>query len=532
MIRWVAFLLCLSGVSFSQLDRRYQPDDWILFTQPGRITSISEGLSYIYFASALGGIQRYQYYAGEFDFPITVAQGLPENAVEAVHFDKNTGILWVVTRKYICYSYDRIGDWYYQSKEDYGFPANTPVIQLGHDSQSLWVVTPTMIYQLDHNGGVLLGVMPSMDPLNIVWSSSPLRTGEPLPEFLLDFAINDGWTVFPDRFLDHYGRDIVPTAIFQQEFGEIWIGTAEGFILKVDIQSETIFPLRVGLANNDVNLIVRDKAMWLAGNVGRWSRGITRFSWKRNFTDWYEYDVTINLSPVNYYTGLAWGNEIWFVGNSVLEIYNKKNDFWRMISPMTFGRAYTIKADSATIWIGLSTGAMRLNPKTKRIIAPDILDRLEQRPVYDIEFIRGNVWFATDEGIYVYNPINETLQPGDAFESEMRCLMFPTWQIGVNNDSVYVANNHGLWLWAGNQCELIISLTSFHNRPVTTFAIVDHHLFIGTTDGFYRMNKDGSGYYSYNYPFVKPVNDMYISDEECWLATNHGLVRFNWRSDP
>ncbi len=517
---------------YSQFDQRFDPEDWILFTQPGPITSISEGLSYIYFGSALGGIQRYQYYAGAFDFPLTIAQGLPENAMEAVHFDKNTGILWAVTRNYVCYSYDRVGEWYYQTKKAYGMPENSRVLAMGHDRDYIWIVTPTMSYQLDHNSGILLGAMPNLSKQDIVWSGSHLRPGEPMPTFLIDYSIADGWSIFTDRFLDNYGRDVVPTVIKQQEFGEIWIGTAEGYILQVDIQSENIAPLRVGLASNDVNLIVRDKAFWLAGDINRWTRGLTRFSWKRNFVDWYEFDVTINLSPVSFVKGLAFKNEIWFGGNSVLGIYNKKEDYWRTLSLPTFGRMLALKADSSTIWMGTTTGVQRFDPKTKREISPDLFDRLEQRRVFDIEFIHGNTWLATDEGIYIYDSRNQSLLRGNEFNSDLDCLMFPTWQINTDHDSIYVTNTSGLWLWTGKSCEQIVPASAYHNRPVTAFEILAGRLFLATTDGLYRMNKDGSAFYAYNYPFMKPVNDMYISDQECWLATNDGLVLFNWRSDP
>ena len=53
----------------------------------------------------MGGIKRFNLFGNYFDEPITTAQGLKDNFVSAVHFDKVTGLLWAASTNYLQYSF-------------------------------------------------------------------------------------------------------------------------------------------------------------------------------------------------------------------------------------------------------------------------------------------------------------------------------------------------------------------------------------------------------------------------------------------
>ena len=73
-------------ICLSQPSARYRPFDWLLFKEPGRINSISEGYEFLYIGTSHGGIYRYNLYGNQYDFPITTAQGLNNNNINSVHF--------------------------------------------------------------------------------------------------------------------------------------------------------------------------------------------------------------------------------------------------------------------------------------------------------------------------------------------------------------------------------------------------------------------------------------------------------------
>ena len=96
----------------AQPDSRFRPFDWVLYRGAGSISSISEGYTYAYIGTESGGLKRFDLFGQAFDDPITTAQGLHDNHVTAVHFDMQTGNIWVATPRHIQYSFSREGDWY------------------------------------------------------------------------------------------------------------------------------------------------------------------------------------------------------------------------------------------------------------------------------------------------------------------------------------------------------------------------------------------------------------------------------------
>ena len=93
----------------------------MVYSKPGIIKSFSEGLSYVYIATESAGVFRYSFYGDQFEYPITQAQGLSSNNINAIHFDKITGILWVATDEHIEYSYNAESNWISKSLNNYNY---------------------------------------------------------------------------------------------------------------------------------------------------------------------------------------------------------------------------------------------------------------------------------------------------------------------------------------------------------------------------------------------------------------------------
>ena len=103
-----------------QPDSRFRPFDWVQYRGAGSITSISEGYTFAYLGTELGGLKRFNLFGNNFDDPITTAQGLKDNHITAVHFDTQTGLLWVASKNHIQYSFSREGDWYANDLQSLG----------------------------------------------------------------------------------------------------------------------------------------------------------------------------------------------------------------------------------------------------------------------------------------------------------------------------------------------------------------------------------------------------------------------------
>ena len=160
------------AISFSQPSARYRPFDWLLFKEPGRINSLSEGFEFLYVGTSHGGIYRYNLYSNQYDFPITSAQGLKNNNISSVHFDQNTGILWAGSVGGLQYSYTREGDWRYVDFVDIGLRNNDRISQLGNSENYVWAKANAVYVKLDKSSGILAGIYPRPDEINISWSST------------------------------------------------------------------------------------------------------------------------------------------------------------------------------------------------------------------------------------------------------------------------------------------------------------------------------------------------------------------------
>ena len=111
LIQLLLFIAYSVNHLIAQPDNRFDPFDWEMYSQSGRINSISEDNTYFYFGTENAGILRFNKFSEQFDIPITRAQGLHSKSVKHVYFDEYTGILWSVGDKFIEYSFSKTGGW-------------------------------------------------------------------------------------------------------------------------------------------------------------------------------------------------------------------------------------------------------------------------------------------------------------------------------------------------------------------------------------------------------------------------------------
>ena len=133
------FFLMLTINLHGQPEPEFSPFDWVTYRQTGRIQSITEGFAYIYFATEEGGILRYHTFQNQFDDPITQAQGLSSNNIRSLHFDRETGTLWVATKHSLDYSYTREGNWTSIPYGNLALPKNVHIRRIGSSPAYVWL---------------------------------------------------------------------------------------------------------------------------------------------------------------------------------------------------------------------------------------------------------------------------------------------------------------------------------------------------------------------------------------------------------
>ena len=223
-------LLNLISESHGQPDSRFRPFDWVLYKSAGSVMSIAEGYNYAYFGTSRGGIKRFNLFSNNFDYPLTVAQGLKKNEINAVHFDKKTGLLWAATPEYVQYSFSREGDWYPISLSGLGLSRFDVVSRIGSTESFIWLQARSSFVKLDNSSGTLVGIFSKPDEPKIQWSSGPYVGQIQLREILNNYHFLESWVYNGAQLVDAIGRVSLISTGFIGNHKNIYFGSDNGTI--------------------------------------------------------------------------------------------------------------------------------------------------------------------------------------------------------------------------------------------------------------------------------------------------------------
>jgi len=536
----IFFLTCTLALH-GQPNSEFGPFDWVTYLRTGGIQAITEGFTYIYFATEVGGILRYHTFQNQFDEPITQAQGLSSNAIRSIHFDRETGTLWAATKHSLDYSYTREGNWTSIRYGNLALPKNVHIRRIGSSPSYVWLDGGASYLKLDRISGISLGVYTIPDEGDIHWSSSRVIAGINIPEDFANYTVTEGWLLNGNQFLDPYGRSIDITSFYQTRFSDIWLGAADGTLFLGNVQMETFYPFKFGFANSDITTFTTGDEFWTAGRSGFRSGGITRFNPAELQFDFFDFEVTINMNDQSIYSSVDTGDEIWFGSEIGILIYKKKDNFWRLIDEtkgLPGGLIITMDHDTAHVWIGTPHGIARIHKDSKRSRITGIEPFLNESFIYDIEVIEDQVWIGTSSQLYVYHQDQQVLYDfrdmGDLSRiSHQKDLLKNFWDIQEYKHLVYIASEQGLISYDKNrgQWSMVFETAHYSGKKINAIAFTDEYCFLGTNFGLYRIDLNRFFQRDYSYPFLGKVNDLFISGDVLWLGTNKGLTKFQWTKD-
>ena len=388
-----------------------------------RLTQSSEGFEYLYIATSGGGISRYNLYSNQYDLPITTAQGLASNNVNSVHFDHNTGILWASSPGVIQYSYTREGDWRHIDFIDLGLTNRDRISRIGNSDNYIWARANAVYVKMDKSSGILAGIYPMPDEMNIKWSSDQYLANNNIAEILNNYTIMSGWMVSGSQFIDNYGRYIDITSGLIGANNDVWIGSSDGTLFHGNKTMESIYPTEFGIRGANINaLLVNDNNIWIGSKDYNVGRGVTRLNVNNFQADHYDFDITVNMSLTEVHSFFDFENDLWIGGNGVVLTFDKDENYWRTLGEergIPNSDLTSMVGDSDYVWIGSYYGIRQIDRKTKREEPMGFEYLFYNHPVYDLAINDFGVWIASRTGIYLYdknNPqIMNALSLGDSY---------------------------------------------------------------------------------------------------------------------
>ena len=532
------FLFLLFSLSLSQPRSKYRPFDWLLFRESGNINSLSEGYEYLYIGTSHGGIYRYSLYSNQYDFPITTAQGLIDNNITSVYFDHNTGIVWSASPGFIQYSYTREGEWRQIEFIDIGLRDNDIISQLGSSENYVWAKANAVYIKLDKSSGILAGIYPRPDELNIKWSSDKYSQQNEVGDILNDYTIMSGWMVSGSKLIDNYGRYIDITSGLIGKHNDVWIGSSDGTLFHGDKTMKAIFPTEFGIRGYNINtLLFEDDNLWIGSKGYEVGRGVTRLNINNFQTDHYDFDITVNMSLTEVHSIYNFDNTLWLGGNGVVLVFDREENYWRTLGEergIPESNITSMVGDSNYVWIGSYFGIRQIDRRTKREEPMGFEYLFYNHPVNDLEINKYGVWIASRTGIYVYDKNNPQIM--NALSIGISYLDFPISRVSSifqRENSIYFATNIGIVTFDMDEqiWDMVVPASEYKELEVSDMLVVGKFCFIGTNQGLFRINLKSHRIREYNFDFIGSVNSLEYMDKFIWIGASEGLIRFKWRKD-
>ena len=534
-------LLIITSLSyaFPQPLKSFRPFDWVLYKASGSITSFTEGYTYVYVGTNLGGIKRFNIYGNYFDNPISTAQGLENNVINAVHFDKKTGFLWAATPDHIQYSFSREGDWFSKTFRDIGLSKYDKITQIGSTDRYVWLKARSSYVKLDHSSGILVGMYPVPDELNILWSSGKYNKNHQFNDDFTNFVVLDGWMLNGDELIDPIGNRKKITTVFFTQYGNVFLGSEDGVVFFGSKTMETFTPIIPDIINDDVlSLYQDDYYLWIGSQNYLSSKGISKLDVKSLESFSFSFEETINMQPSSIYSLVSVNDEVWAGGEGIILYHNEGKNFWKTLDQsrgIPDGIIWDMCISNRYLWIGSSRGLKRLEIATHTIDLIGIEQYFNNTQVYSIENINNDIWIGSKSGLYIYSVNDPKIINAFSFQKKEELVnnLFNFTIIQENDNQVYVAGDMGIAKFDNNlkQWELVSSSVLYNHNMINSMSINENYLFLGTTKGLSRINKRTGLIKNYNYPFIGQVNDLILDGNTLWIGSVNGLIKFKWRRD-
>ncbi len=350
-------------------------------------------------------------------------------------------------------------------------------------------------------------------------------------------AMGESLHIFPQSYysvnegLSH--NDV--TTIFQDSKGYIWFGTKEG-INRFDGYDFIVYKTSTSdVSSNHITTIFEDsnRDMWIGTQDG----GINRFQPENDTFIPYMYadDDTVSISNNHVLSICETGEGLWIGTWAGLNLLDPNTGTIKRVHSRTWKTTLlpwtriTVlhKGNDGDVWIGTEkTGIYRYIKETKSIEKVNI-SQISQS-IRDInEHPNGDIWILTDNEIVVYRSFLDqyTIEYALGYHNSNE-LIFSA------DGAVCISTGHGKLEQIITKTERSIINLYSHNgleskRTQSLYKDRDENLWIGTTDGVYKIFPD-NGLYSLplktSMSQFPNVTALYSDREDrLWVGRENGL---------
>ena len=460
----------------------YDQELWTHYTSQNVVTSIAEGESEIYFGTS-GGVRRYHRFRQAWLRPITTADGLPDNFVRQMGYDRNTGDLIIETRT---------GSARWMSNME----ALTPGVftELNPYNRIPTIphsIVPPFGYYI--NGDIIRG---------------PRRTYR-----ILDAHV-DSWNV-------------------------LWLATNGLGIGKADLTFNQLEFLQSGPEVSNVTALEFDgDDLWVGArdDITAYARGISRYDRRNETWTYYMSDEIPRLDDTQVADILADSTNVWFATEQGIVRYRKEEDAWdtylyrRSQSARHVRNTMSLARGAGRLWLGTLEGlaVLDLGADTLRAVGGSRDFRIN-----DLASGTNHIWAATHRGLFRCTIDSVTWTPVRDVSAATRPVLAvttsgdSTWAL-ASSPPVLLVSAHPDSAWRS------IELPEAAGSDRAAMSVSGKRLWIGTKNGIVRVNTRSGNTDSMNAIdglLDDWVHDLRLDGQDVWIATRGGLSLYRWGDD-
>lgn len=355
------------------------------------------------------------------------------------------------------------------------------------------------------------------------------------------------------------------TAITQDRFGYLWIGTLGG-ISRYDGKNFTNYTVRNGMMNNTINALATDKTgnLWIGT-----SKGASRYNGK-DFKHYIFQTLAANTNPV-FDIKVADNNTIWCrAAGKLFSITNNKSA--QLEIPYRTANVTAILPDKKDLWVARTGGVLyHYHDKKWDSLFVSRTDTFTQYTIFAIfKDSKQHIWLGTNRGLYQVDsgviklarigkePFDVSISvlsvaedksgslwlatPNGAAHLTENQLIFYNKHNGLTDNTInqvltdaegnvwFATDGRGLFRYSGTQFTVLDESMGLPSAQVMGIASMYGHLYLGTYD---------AGLYSYDngevnavpMPQKPAIIAMCVRKHELWIGTRgSGLWRYDGMS--
>ncbi len=487
-----------------QRRQQYALDDWISYLQSKKITGVTVGDNYLYFAALDGGILRYELYQNFWDYPYTTSNGLPSNGVLDVAFEFSTGYLWAVTDVDTCIFLPAEQEWLCKSEAPF-WPYSFPDREI-----------PSNNGKIDYN---------------VFYSSRYL-------DLLPHFFANGPWTVIEDwKVMDEYFDEYPITGFLRDNWERMWF-IIEGLGFGIgNTYSQRMDIVPYGLSQINPRVIQFQKNdLWIGGIV---ADGFARpgiVNWRDEDVGWYYYQARwiSNLPSDNVLDIAVTGDSVWFATDYGLSLYMKKKDQWKNFDQRNglYSKViFDIMVHKNVLYVATDKGINTVD-LTSGVINRVKDESIALATVYQMAAQKDTIWVVTNRGIFRLRlpDVGWEIVKTSAAISDIPALAVETY-----GDEIWFASPEGVFWMDGNseRWESFPQLGMEISGPFFDIEVNDLSVWVSTPEGLLKYNKK-MHYWKLFTLEDGLLNDMcyrlLLDGDFIWVANEDGITQFYWNN--